>query len=457
VVVSCQKCRTRFQLDEARIPAKGVKVRCSKCKHAFFVAKPGSDAEAIHQIAEEAAATGRPAKPRPAPAVDLRAKDSEDDDWEFNIEPRGDDGPGAPTSPPPAELTDSEPADLAGGGGDGGGNAESFFELAGLPDRDRDAEAETAAAKAEAPGKKKGKAKSVPPAIEPEQEVDFRNLGKPEGWSSPGKRAAVPVAKAAKKAAKGASADAAQDDARAPVRSTLPRVDPGTLVGSLAGAAGWAGAALLLAFGLNGALAPPAADADLAPTAIGALEITDLEVRHVENLFAGPLVVVAGELRNPGADGTRAGAAPLVRVTDALGDALDIAPVWIGAAIPDDDLRRLDPGPIAAAQAEGARALGQRSFAANERVPVTALLADLPEEAVGFRIESVPIAELPVAPEPPPVPDPAETNDGAPLDDVPVPTNDGAPLDGVPVPTNDGAPLDDAPVETNDGAPLDAP
>jgi predicted Zn finger-like uncharacterized protein len=441
VVVSCQKCRTRFQLDEARIPAKGVKVRCSKCKHAFFVAKPDGDAAAIHQIAEEAAATGRPAKPRPAPTVDLRAKDSEDEDWEFNMEPRAD-GPGAPTSPPPAELTDSEPADLAGVG-EVRGAAENLFELDGLPDRDRDAEPEPAAAKADAPGKKKGKAKSVPPAIEPEQEVDFRNLGKPESWSSPGKRAAVPVAKA-KKAAKGAAAETPQEDARAPVRSTLPRVDPGTLVGSLAGAAGWAVAALLLAFGLNGALAPPAADADLAPTAIGALEITDLEVRHVENLFAGPLVVVAGELRNPGADGTRAGAAPLVRVTDALGEALDIAPVWIGAAIPDDDLRRLDPGPIAAAQAQGARALGQRSFAANERVPVTALLADLPEEAVGFRIESVPLAELPGAPEPPPAPDPPETNDGAPLDDGPVETND-------------GAPLDDGPVETNDGAPLDAP
>jgi hypothetical protein len=66
--------------------------------------------------------------------------------------------------------------------------------------------------------------------------------------------------------------------------------------------------------------------------------------------------------------------------------------------------------------AEGARALGQRSFAANERVPVTALLADLPEEAVGFRIESVPLGELPGVQEPPPAPDPVETNDGAPLD-----------------------------------------
>jgi hypothetical protein len=146
-------------------------------------------------------------------------------------------------------------------------------------------------------------------------------------------------------------------------------------------------------------------------------------VRHLENLFAGPLVVVAGELRNPGSDGARAGAAPFVRVTDAFGEALDIAPVWIGVEISDDELRRSDPGTMAAAQADAARALAQRSFAANERVPVTALLADLPAEAVGFRIESVPVSELPgEAPEPPPAPEAAPPAEG-------VPTNDGAPLD----------------------------
>ena len=425
MVVSCQKCQTRFQLDAARIPAKGVRVRCSKCKHAFFVGKPGGEDEALHGLAEEAATTGRASKSRPAPAVDLRSKDAEDD-WQFNIEPSGGgdarDSFGEPgdATPPPAEITDSEPTEIGG--------AETFFELDGLPDRD---DREPAAAKVDAPEKKekrgKAKKKAAPPPIEPEQEVDFRNLGKPESWSSPGKREDAPAK--TKKGAKGAVEKPA-DEVRAPVRATLPRVDPGTLVGSLGGAAGWAAAALLFAFGLQGALSPPVADAELAPVAIGSLEITDVRVRHLENLYAGPLVVVAGELRNPGADGARAGAAPLVRITDELGEALDLAPVWIGVEISDDELRRSDPTGIAAAQAGAARALAERSFGANERVPVAALLADLPSDAVGFRIESVPLAELPGAPVAPP-----------PAADAP----------------GEAVPADAAPVETNDGAPLDAP
>jgi predicted Zn finger-like uncharacterized protein len=438
VVVSCQKCRTRFQLDEARIPKKGVRVRCSKCKHAFFVGKPGAEDEALHGVAEEAAKTGRASPSRPVPAVDLGAKDSEDD-WQFNIEPPGGaarqesfaddvrsgaredsfaDGPGAPT-PPPAEITDSEPTDLGGGG------AESYFELDGLPDRDRDAAPEAEAAKPEKKekaGKAENKKKQAPPDIEPEQEVDFRNLGNPESWNSPEKRSA---ATKGKKAAKGAAAEKAEE-ARAALRSTLPRVAPGALVGSLGGAAAWGAAALLFAFGLQGALSAPPADAVLAPLAIGGLQMTDVRVRHLENVFAGPLVVVAGELRNPGTDGARAEAAPLVRVTDELGEALDLAPVWLGVEISDDELRRGDPAGMAAAQARAARALAERSFAANERVPVVALLADLPAEAVGFRIESVPLAELPGAPAPPPVP---EAELVAPADAAPPGTNDGAPLD----------------------------
>ena len=46
------------------------------------------DDEALHGLAEEAATTGRASPARPAPAVDLGAKDSEDD-WQFNIEPPG--------------------------------------------------------------------------------------------------------------------------------------------------------------------------------------------------------------------------------------------------------------------------------------------------------------------------------------------------------------------------------
>lgn len=37
MIVTCASCMTKFSLDESKIPAKGAKVRCSKCQHVFFV------------------------------------------------------------------------------------------------------------------------------------------------------------------------------------------------------------------------------------------------------------------------------------------------------------------------------------------------------------------------------------------------------------------------------------
>jgi|GEM_PF-356766 len=39
MIVTCDACKTNFTVDESRIPAEGIKVRCSKCKHVFLVKK----------------------------------------------------------------------------------------------------------------------------------------------------------------------------------------------------------------------------------------------------------------------------------------------------------------------------------------------------------------------------------------------------------------------------------
>lgn len=40
MIVTCASCLTKFHLDDARIPPKGAKVRCSRCKHVFFITPP---------------------------------------------------------------------------------------------------------------------------------------------------------------------------------------------------------------------------------------------------------------------------------------------------------------------------------------------------------------------------------------------------------------------------------
>jgi predicted Zn finger-like uncharacterized protein len=124
VIITCEKCETRFKLDDSRISPAGVKVRCSRCAHAFRVAPPeppgASDADVADALAREAVA------PEPAAdeqtqvlgpsdehedhtqvldhgAVDLmgsaRSADEpeEESDWEFNEDP-------TEAAPEPAEA-----------------------------------------------------------------------------------------------------------------------------------------------------------------------------------------------------------------------------------------------------------------------------------------------------------------------------------------------------------------
>jgi predicted Zn finger-like uncharacterized protein len=107
LIVTCAECSTSFQLDEARIPEAGARVRCSRCKHAFFLPHPSTrPIDAVHTIASEVAADASPgapsvsadlvdAEPDPGEAPRGVEPEAEEDDWEFNEEVRieGDEEP----------------------------------------------------------------------------------------------------------------------------------------------------------------------------------------------------------------------------------------------------------------------------------------------------------------------------------------------------------------------------
>jgi predicted Zn finger-like uncharacterized protein len=52
MIVTCASCLTKFSLDESRIPAKGAKVRCSRCQHVFFIV-PGAEPKEEHEPIED--------------------------------------------------------------------------------------------------------------------------------------------------------------------------------------------------------------------------------------------------------------------------------------------------------------------------------------------------------------------------------------------------------------------
>ena len=142
MIVTCERCTTQFQLDDARIPTGGVRVRCSRCKHAFEIELPSLDAPAAPALASDpepgetlpdlppdlppddepwgstdelgaldgsgsasdpdapslAAQRSSLLAPEEEPSLLDEGRDDEESDWEFNEDP-------------PASSADSEPAD----------------------------------------------------------------------------------------------------------------------------------------------------------------------------------------------------------------------------------------------------------------------------------------------------------------------------------------------------------
>ncbi len=47
MIITCASCLTRFSLDDSKVSAEGIKVRCSRCKHVFFVVPPPETKEEI--------------------------------------------------------------------------------------------------------------------------------------------------------------------------------------------------------------------------------------------------------------------------------------------------------------------------------------------------------------------------------------------------------------------------
>lgn len=43
MIIQCEKCKTRFKLDDSRITDSGIRVRCSRCSHTFVVRREAPD------------------------------------------------------------------------------------------------------------------------------------------------------------------------------------------------------------------------------------------------------------------------------------------------------------------------------------------------------------------------------------------------------------------------------
>jgi len=259
VIVTCERCDTRFQLDDLRVPETGARVRCSRCKHAFVLLPAGaSTGDAIDAVARAAAVAEEPTPP--SVTEDLAEPAPDADEWQF-----------ADTQPPAAARpARSDP------------EADPW---AGLLDEEKPPEA---------------------------RELD--TLGSPESWRFVSEEA--PPLQPPRPAVKRAGA------VRAPAAAAEVVVEPPQPRSRAFDAAGWAATSLLLlaiAYGVDWTGAPPPLPRTLALE--GGLVVEDLSVRRLENRVLGPVVVIGGALVNPGAEPAHASAELSVRLVGQRGEA----------------------------------------------------------------------------------------------------------------------------------------
>jgi len=386
VIVRCERCETRFKLDEARLPARGARVRCSRCKHAFFVIPPGaSREELVDDVAAAAAEASNPLPKAPEPAWDL-----EDGAGTTATTTRGaGSSEPAPVVPPAPEQEDPNDWRFEGDlpGVDPGATRVSL-DLTGA-----------AAAPAFAP---------APDA----NENSFADLGDPETWdllsddepaaptvvAAPPAETAAPVpAVAGAPAPVSAPAPAAKAESVECVPEKPPLAiakisDPAPSAaathGSVASAAhpafavratGWA-AALVLSAAVAWASLPVRAPAPVLLAPVAGFDVVEARVRILENATAGPMLVVSGTLRNPDVAPRTLGSALEVRLLDVDGQLL-AGSAAAGPLLSERQLREEPPERLRVAQAAGADRWARRPVAAGGELGFDAVFATRPPAA----------------------------------------------------------------------------
>lgn len=334
MIVECQYCATRFQLDEGRIPPTGIRARCSQCKQAFFLEHPdASRDDAVDAIVS--ATLDAPAQGIPEPAADLpstevgpigeegepdAALEEEDDfDWEFNLD-----------SPGTGEATDeaAEPVPERSAFGPSG------LELAG------------------------DSAEALPSAVE-----------------------AVPGVPASEQASDRPTAG----DRRGVVASQPARAEPVSSVPALPPAVstlGWVAVAGLFALAVVRGLAGPGeSSATAAAVAAGSFRVESVETQWQPVAGHETLLVVRGLLHNPTARAQRLERALTVVWLDASGAPLDAPAVVAGRPLNEGVLPTLDPTARERARRAATVALSREPVPSGERVPFAAYIGSVPAGA----------------------------------------------------------------------------
>ena len=387
MVVECEHCEARFQLDESRIPPQGIRARCSRCKRAFFLAHPSASSEAaVAAVVGETLDAA--ACPAPEPAEDLEralsdarqaesafadelnaprqadadaAGEGEDDgdlDWEFNLDPPAPDPDAEPLAPVHEQPVHEQPVheqpvhEQSGSG----------LELASGP-----ASPSGAATEALAPVPRAEPAAGSQPA----GDVVADRSGE-----------VVPAEPVGERVVSAAVASVETLAGRVDTEPVLDRVESAAGWPRVASGAGWVAVALLLGVSVFRALgALPVEGRAASFAAAGPFQIEAVETAWKAVAGRERLLVVRGTLHNPAATAQALGSGLTVVWLDEAGDPLDVSPEWAGQPLDEDRLRVMDAATRERMMESAALALAGQRLAGGGRMPFAAYLGQVPRGA----------------------------------------------------------------------------
>jgi predicted Zn finger-like uncharacterized protein len=392
LIVECERCSTRFQLDESRVPAQGIRVRCSRCKYAFFLSRPGTaPAEAADAVVEETL-RGRGATPAPtrdlsqggAPSAPPGLEDEEESDWEFNADVPGEDELGGEGAVPPPEATADD--DTSEGRDD---SASSFGRPADFSAAEEDQE-EAPAPPEETAGH------GIERLLAPDR--DEGDLGEPESWDFLGDDAPpAPAGPAPAVERRPEAAPSARSDTSLGVSPLALEADRGALLGNgllartlraSGHGLGWTLTLGLLSIGLTRGLFPglqPIAQSPVPATA-GPLAVQQVEGHWVETARAGTVFSVRGVIRNSGSDTLRPAGAWRVELLGSQGRPLDAGAAALGLPLPEAQLRELPREALGESLARAAADLRAAALPPGAQLPVQAVFEKVPDAAERFAL-----------------------------------------------------------------------
>jgi len=74
MIIQCEKCKTRFRLDDSRISDAGVRVRCSRCSHTFIVKRDTPEEDSDFESILQGLGGGEPAETAAETASEAEAE-----------------------------------------------------------------------------------------------------------------------------------------------------------------------------------------------------------------------------------------------------------------------------------------------------------------------------------------------------------------------------------------------